>query len=127
MDREKVNTAISILDSLEYADKLKVYSRIFSLGLLNVSLTEKMVLISLVGLVTQKMREKDPTITPLNVLLKITGQVPDNSSYYQFLEGLSVLVEDISYGCTQFDPCGLKSSQEIINKIKEILNTWLPF
>ena len=57
MDREKVNTAITILDNLEYTDKLKVYSRIFSLGLLNVDLTEKMVLLSLVGLVTHKMRE----------------------------------------------------------------------
>lgn len=127
MDREKVNTAITILDNLEYTDKLKVYSRIFSLGLLNVDLTEKMVLLSLVGLVTHKMREKDATVTPLKVLLKITGQVPDNSGFYQFLEGLSVLVEDLSYGCTKFDPCGLTNSQDIINKIKEILNTWLPF
>ena len=43
------------------------------------------------------------------------------------LENLSILIEDFSYDCTEIDSCGLKTSQEIVNKIKEILNTWIPF
>lgn len=128
MDRDAINSAICTLDKMDYTDKLNVFNRVFSLGNLNtVELNEKLVLISLVALVNQKMKDKDITTTPLKVLMKITGQIKDNSSFYQFLEGLAILVEDLSYGCTTIDPCGFKTSQEIINKIKEILNTWLPF
>ena len=73
------------------------------------------------------MREKDPLTNPLKLLMQITGQIKDNSFFYQFLESLSIIVEDFMYGCKKFDPCGLKSSQEIINRIKEILSTWVPF
>ncbi len=128
MDRNAVDSVVITLDSLEYTDKLKAYNKVFSLGNLNSDdMNDKLVLISLVALTTQKMREKDATITPLKILMKITGQIADNSGYYQFLEALSILVEDMSYGCKKIDACGMKSSQEIINKIKEILDTWVPF
>lgn len=128
MDRELINQAVITLDKLDYTDKLQVHNRVFSLGTFDSpDLNEKLILISLVALVTRKMREKDPTATPLSILMKITGQVKDNSGFYQFLESLSIIVEDFSYGCTKFDTCGLTNSQDIINKIKEIINTWLPF
>ena len=128
MDRELINQAVITLDKLDYTDKLQVHNRVFSLGTFDSpDLNEKLILISLVSLVTRKMREKDPTATPLSILMKITGQVKDNSGFYQFLESLSIIVEDFSYGCTKFDTCGLTNSQDIINKIKEIINTWLPF
>ena len=128
MDRGAVDKVVYEIEQLSYLDKLSVFSKVFSLGKLNsVEFNEKLVLISLVALTTQKLREKDPTITPLKVLLKITGQVPDDSGFYQYLEGLACLVEDASYGCTKFDPCGCKTSDEIINKIKTILSSWLPF
>lgn len=128
MDRELINQAVITLDKLDYTDKLQVHNRVFSLGTFDSpDLNEKLILISLVALVTRKMREKDPTATPLSILMKITGQIKDNSGFYQFLESLSIIVEDFSYGCTKFDTCGLTNSQDIINKIKEIINTWLPF
>ena len=128
MDRELINQAVITLDKLDYTDKLQVHNRVFSLGTFDSpDLNEKLILISLVSLVTRKMREKDPTATPLSILMKITGQIKDNSGFYQFLESLSIIVEDFSYGCTKFDTCGLTNSQDIINKIKEIINTWLPF
>lgn len=121
----------SVLDEvekLEYKEKVVIYSRIFSLGNLNsTDLNTKLILISLIALTYQQLQKKNPQITPLDILLKITRQAKDNSGFYQFLEGLSILVQDLSYGCTTFDSCGMKSSQEIINKIKEILNTWIPF
>jgi len=128
MGKGAVDRVVYEIEKLSYGDKLAVFSRVFSLGKLDsIELNEKLVLISLVALTTQKLREKDPTITPLKVLLKITGQVPDNSGFYQYLEGLACLVEDASYGCTKFDSCGCKTSNEIINKIKTILSSWLPF
>lgn len=128
MDRTAVNSVVTSLEKLEYVDKLNAYQRVFSLGSFASSdLSDKLVLFSLIALVTQKMREKDSQETPLRILMKITGQIQDNSSFYQFLEALSIIVEDLMYGTTKFDSCGLKNSQEIINKIKEILNTWVPF
>lgn len=128
MDRTKIENAVFILNNLSYLDKQEVFNRVFSLGKFSsIDLNEKLVLVSLVALVTQQMRTKQPDITPLQVLLKLTGQIKDNSSYYQFLEGLACLVEDALYGCSKIDPCGCKTSTEIINKIKEILSTWLPF
>jgi hypothetical protein len=122
------DSIIELAEKLEYQDKLKLYNRIFSLGnLTSVDLNTKLILISLIALTYNQLHKKDPQITPLSILMQITGQRKDNSGFYQFLEGLSILVQDISYGCTTFDPCGLQSSQEIINKIKEILTTWVPF
>lgn len=128
MHRELVDEVHRTLNNLDYYDKHSVYQKVFSLGnLASDDMNEKLVLISLVALVTQKMREKDPTNNPLKLLMQITGQIKDNSFFYQFLESLSIIVEDFMYGCKKFDPCGLKSSQEIINRIKEILSTWVPF
>ncbi len=128
MHRELVDDVHRTLNNLDYYDKHSVYQKVFSLGnLASDDMNEKLVLISLVALVTQKMREKDPTNNPLKLLMQITGQIKDNSFFYQFLESLSIIVEDFMYGCKKFDPCGLKSSQEIINRIKEILSTWVPF
>lgn len=128
MDTEATEAIKTSINRLDYFDKLNVYQKSFSLGTLSsIELNEKLVLISLVALVTSQMRAKDSQTTPLKILMQITGQIQDNSAFYQYLESLSILVEDLMYGCKKFDPCGLKSSQEIINRIKEILNTWLPF
>ena len=121
------NTSIN-LNNMEYRDKFSVYNRIFSLGnFTSGDMNDKMVLISLTALTYQKLKEKDSTITPLKILMSITGQIQDDSAFYQFLESLSIIVEDLSYGCKKIDNCGMTTSAEIINKIKEILKTWLPF
>jgi len=116
------------LDKLNYEQKSALHNKVFSLGaLFSHELNDKLILISLVALVTQQMRKKDKNITPLKVLMSITQQKEDNTAFYQFLESLSILVDDLCYGSDKIDPCGFKTSQEIINKIKEILSTWLPF
>lgn len=127
MENKTIDISIKI-DNLDYTDKKEVYQKSFSIGNINSQdMNDKLVLISLVSLSYQKMKEKDPSITPLKILMKITGQAKDNSSFYQFLESLSIIVEDFSYGVKKIDSCGLQTSQEIFNKIKEILNTWMPF
>lgn len=128
MNKEKVDIVVSKINELDYYDKFNCYNKVFSLGNFNTDdLNDKLILISLLALTYQKMKEKDVEITPLKILMKLTNQIKDNSGFYQFLESLSIIVEDMSYGCKKIDACGFKSSQEIINKIKEILNTWLPF
>ena len=125
---ESIRNIIDQVNNLNYQDKMTIYNSIFSLGKLNSDdLNEKLVLVSLVALTTQKMKLKDPKITPLQILMSVTGQKKDNSAFYQFLEGLAIIVEDFGYGCNKIDSCECKTSQEIINKIKTILSTWLPF
>jgi hypothetical protein len=128
METDKVTDISNQLNKLTYENKRDVYQRSFSLGYLNSEeMNDRLILISLVALVYQKMKLKEKDITPLIVLVKITGEKEENSVYYQFLEALAIIVEDFSYGIKKIDACGFKSSPEIINKIKEILNTWIPF
>lgn len=122
---EKVS--IDELEKLPYEDKRKLYLRLFSLGNFGADINNKLILISLVSLTYLKMKEKNKDLTPMDILIKITGEKDKTSYFYQALEGLSILVEDFCYAGNLADSCGLKSSQEIINKIKEILSTWLPF
>ena len=128
MDKHSVDSTVIVLNGMDCNDKRSVYQKVFSLGNFeSIDMNDKLMLISLTALTYRKMKEKDVEMTPLKLLMKITGEEKSNSAFYQFLEALAILVEDLSYGCTKIDPCGMKSSQEIINKIKEILNTWLPF
>ncbi|MGV8961930.1 MAG: hypothetical protein ACOH2V_00935 [Candidatus Saccharimonadaceae bacterium] len=128
MEREKLNGLITQVNGLTYEDKNLLFQSVFSIGnLLTPEFSDKLVLVSLVSLVQQRMHEKDPSMTHLKVLTKITGREKDESSFYQFLESLAIIAKDFSYGTKKIDPCGLTTSQDIINKIKELLNTWMPF
>ncbi len=113
---------------LKFKEKKDYFFSNYSLGAISGnSINDKLILISLVSYVHFKMRETNPSVTVLDILKSITKQKADNSSYYQMIESLAIIVEDFCYGCSIADNCGLKSSQEIINKIKEILGQWLPF
>ena len=126
MDEREVK--IHEIDKLEYADKKEAYIKLFTIGTFGSNnVNDKLILISLISLTYMKMKEKNPDITPLQILLKIVRQKKDKSAFYQFLESLSIIVEDFTYNCDTADPCGLESSQEIINRIKQILDSWMPF
>jgi len=112
---------------LTYEERRNLYINSFSLGSIGKSINDKLILISLLSLTYIKMKAKKSDVTVLDILKSITKQTPDDSSFYQMLESLSIIVEDYCYACSEADACGLNSSQEIINKIKEILNSWVPF
>ena len=117
---------LTYLDNLDYLSKERIYKRLFSFGNIP-GLDNKIQLISLLALTSNKIKQKNPKITSLDILMKITHQDKDDSGFYQFLETLAIISDDLSYQCTEFNAYGCKSSEEVINKIKEILNTWLPF
>lgn len=129
MDKQNINLVSKLMDKMDYFEKKEIFEKYYSLGALNgiTNVNDKLILISLVSLTYLKMKEKDSQITPIAILMKIMNQSKDGSAFYQMLEGLGIIVEDLSYSCNTADACGLKTSQEIINKIKDILNTWLPF
>jgi len=117
------------INNLSYEEKQLLYTQLFSTGnfIKNKSVNDKLILISLISLVFLKLKKTKPDVKPLDILLQITKTKKDDSAFYHMLEALSITVEDFCYENESADPCGLKSSEEIINKIKEILNLWLPF
>lgn len=116
------------IDNLSYEEKLDLYNRSFSIGcFVSKNINDRLILLSLISLTYFKLKQKDPNVKPIDILCKITNTKKDNSIFYQALESLSLIVEDFGYDCNTADSCGLKTSTEIINKIKEILNTWSPF
>jgi hypothetical protein len=115
------------INKLSYEDRFKLYVRCFGFGnLLSDEFDDKLILISLIALTANKLKEKNPKLTTLDVLLQITKE-KEGTSFYNALENLSMLVDDLSYGVSKFNSYGLTDSKQIINKIKELLNTWTPF
>lgn len=115
------------INKLSYEDRFKLYVRCFGFGnLLSDEFDDKLILISLIALTANKLKEKNPKLTTLDVLLQITKE-KEGTSFYNALENLSMLVDDLSYSVSKFNSYGLNDSKQIINKIKELLNTWTPF
>jgi hypothetical protein len=127
MENTRVKELVNEINSFSYKDKKELYSQLFSTGYMGGdALDDKLVLVSLISLTYLKLKEKNNAVTPIQILEKITKE-PKGTLMYQTLEALSILVEDLSYGHKTASSCGLKSSEEIINKIKELINTWIPF
>lgn len=125
----KVNLLAQELGELSFEEKQRIYTVVYGFGsIASIDITDKLVLISLIGLSVSKLKEKNPEMTTLKFLEALTKKTKkEDEQFYNFLENLAILVDDLSYATEKFDSCGMKSSQEIINKIKEILETWLPF
>jgi hypothetical protein len=115
---------------MKYKELENIYKTYFSTGYLNpkadakmTSFERKLELISLICYVTHKTKLKHPDATHYQVIMKLADKLglPDN-----FIKGLSILCQDLSYSCTEFPNFGLKG-QDIIKEIRGILNTYLPF
>ena len=83
----------------------------------------RLALISLICYVTYKSKLKNPDTTHYMIIMKISKNLglPD-----EFIKGLAIVCEDLSYDCTEFPTFGLKG-KEIVNKIVEILRSYVPF
>jgi hypothetical protein len=123
----KLDNLIKEIKDLSFEDRTKLYTVCFGFGALDSKeLNTKLILVSLVALTSGKLKEKNPKMTTLDLLVKITGEKPGTFNYTA-LENLAIITDDLSYNTDIFDPCGLTNSTDIINKIKELLQTWTPF
>lgn len=115
-DSEKMST-------LTYRQRNDLYKRLFSLGYINSDINEKLALVALIGYTVMKLKEKKPDVTYYQVVRKLAEGLglPE-----EFEWALAIVVEDFSYNCTDFPKFGLKDSQ-IVAKIKDILNKYVPF
>lgn len=109
--------------NLTYKEKAEIFDNYFSLGYINSDINEKLALIALIGYTVMKIRKKTPSATYLQVVYKIASgmSIPED-----FLDSIAIIAEDFSYKCTNFPTFGLKD-KEIIPKIKDILNKYVPF
>ena len=118
-----MSTLDTILHNPNYKELQDIYTRYFSLGGIAGSIDNKFALISLICFLTYQAKKKQPDATCYEVLMKVTsGNLPD-----KFIWGLSLVCEDFLKGSTEFNICGCKNSQEIVEKINYILDHWLPF
>ena len=129
MSKETVQEFNSNFQKLSYEEKVSFYSKNFSTGAFtSEKLANKLELISLLALTTKKLREKDVSLSVKNVIEKLLQRpLNENESFDYFLIGLSIICEDFLFGVKEIDNFGFTESKQIINKIKELLNEWLPF
>lgn len=113
---------MDIIETPPYKEMQRLYSQYYSLGYLNTDISTKFALISLIGYLTFRIKQKKPDVTPYQIIRKIIGDdLPED-----FIKGLAVVVDDFAYGCTNFPTFDLED-KKIPSKIKEILNTYIPF
>lgn len=129
MNKQQLDKFQSEFQNLSYEEKFSFYVRNFSTGAFSSGkLSNKLALISLICLVTKKLREKDGNLTVKVVIEKILQRpLMVTESFDSFLIGLSIICEDFLYQTTEIDNLGFTDSKQIIAKIKELLNEWFPF
>lgn len=110
----------------DYKELEKYYQVNFSLGQLSCDIGSKFALISLICFLTKQARLKNPDATCYLVIMKI---INDEASSHdmKFIRGLSVVCSDMMKNCDEFLTFDLKTAKAMVDKIKEILHTWLPF
>jgi len=100
-----------------------LFKQYFSTGNLAADINMKFALISLIGYIVYNMKKKKPDVSYYEVCNKLmTGLGFDEVN----VKALAIIVEDFSYGCTDFPTFGLKP-KEMPNKIREILQKYMPF
>lgn len=86
--------------------------------------------ISLVNLLTAATKKNSPDAKPLDILDKLLPTVhtnPMDKGMIWIKERLSLMCELLLIPNSKFRSFGLKTKEEIINEIKRIIDTWIPF
>jgi hypothetical protein len=124
-----VDSLVKDINSLNYTDKQLLYSQTYSLGHIGDKMDDLLIVLSLLALTLQKLKAKNPNITPEIILNKIFKKSLhlENVHFLKFLSNIAILTQDLADTYTSINSCGLKNSNEIINKIKNLLDTWTPF
>lgn len=110
-----------ILDP-KYKRLQEIYQRYFSVAYLNEDISSKFALISLVSILVRELRKKKSGTTYYHVLKSLGKDiVPED-----VIIGLAIVCEDFSYGAKTFPDFGI-SVKDMPAKIKELLNSYIPF
>lgn len=114
----------------EIEERKNYYEKFFSSGnALSGKLNDKLELMSLICLVVFKMKKQNPDIDSKKVIELITKEdlsIP-MIGYHDFLISLALKCDDLLYEIKEVDTLGYNNSNDIIKRIKTLLNEWLPF
>lgn len=126
---EKTKSVVNQVKELTYEEKKYIFRELCDLGsMTSGKISSRFVLIALICLVTDNMKNKDSNISCLKVIQKIIGTDSTPSVHFnQYIECLALVCENFMYACKEFDTFGFKSSDEIVEKIRELLLEWCPF
>lgn len=112
-----------LTDNTPYDYLTKIFDNFFKIGYLDVDITSRFALISLVCYITNKIQEKVPNATNYTVLQTLVKgkKYPDD-----IIKGIACICDGFGYNCHEFPTFNL-SNKEIIKKILEILDSYIPF
>ena len=99
----------------------QIYADNFSLHYINGSFKEKMALISLLCHLKKEISKKKSGISFYELIKKIDETLPED-----FVKAITVICEDFSYNCYEFETFGL-DVKDMPKFIKNILKKIMPF
>lgn len=120
------------IGDLPFLERGAAYEREFGLGQLGEKIDNKLILVSLICSFVLAARKKDPNITVLDCVKKLTDyeslamndRVGETGRYY---ENLAIICDSFLYGVSEGNTFGLKSAADLKAKVKEILSNYTPF
>lgn len=120
------------IGDLEFNERGAAYEREFGLGQLGEKIDNKLILVSLICSFVLAARKKDPNITVLDCVKKLTDyeslamndRVGETGRYY---ENLAIICDSFLYGVSEGNTFGLKSATDLKAKVKDILSNYMPF
>lgn len=120
---------------MNYDLKKSIFLSYFSSGAMTTeSFEDKIELYKLICFLTLQMKNKDPLKykSSLDVLEKIYNREIDKTSdangLDNYLIGLSIVCDDLLYGIYSIQkPENFKNGNEIVDKIKNLIEQWMPF
>lgn len=121
------------LSELTIEDKRFIFTRCFSSGT-NVEgdFGMKFELIALTCFLSQELQKRFPdqfknTLDVFDHYI-FTPQIDKSSGMGTYIIGLSILCDDLMFGCNEIEkPEEYKSALEVKNRIVQIINSWMPF
>ena len=119
-----INTITKQIKAMSYEDKSQVFNACFNLGYFGKNINTKGPLLGLLALVSNRLQKANPSVTNTYEVLK---QIIKPKGSDEDLMSLGLFVDSFSYGVEDFDTYGLKDSQAIMAKIRELLSKWTPF
>lgn len=115
---------------ISYQDKKNMYTRYFSSGNNTTqSFNDKMELLTLICFLTQQMKKKDSekytcAKDVLDMIFKDSLEWSDSD----YVIGLGIVADDLMFGTNEISkPANYNNAKEIVNRIKELVEQWMPF
>lgn len=114
-----------LLQNETYKELKETYDKYFTIGV-GGDINVKFTLISLICLLTDASKKNNPDATCYQVIMKVL-ELSKSALPEEDIIGLAIVCESFLKNSTKFNNCGLKTPNEILNKIREILDQWVPF